>query len=274
MVASARIWENYIHGFFEIPHDGPPTFMLNITAYVDESQHEATGQHVVVGGFCGSEEQWKSFGPCWSDTLKPRKSLHMKSLRWKGAHAEKRVRGLLERLGPIPKNHGLCPVYGAVRVSDYYDIIEGYPELEQKMCGYVLCLSVVLSVLSRDLPPEAIVTVVCEQQNQYQPLALGLFDSFSHIAASSPKNAYFKALTFIPKDRTVLTQPADYLSFAMTKYLDERGSRKDKWCRPIFAGKNPERIAGRTHTREKARHLVAEVLQARKENRSIRIRFV
>jgi hypothetical protein len=176
----------------------------------------------------------------------------MKDLRWGGAHGEKRVTRLLARLGPIPYRHGLCPVYGAVKVSDYIDLIKGEQELEQKVCGYILCLSTIFSALTRDLPGHADIKIVCEQQDQYEPLARGLFDSFGRMVAKDPHNAYFRSIGFISKDASPLTQPADLLAFAITKYHDERGSIKDLGCRPIFGGKEPEKIPGRLYTKEKA----------------------
>jgi hypothetical protein len=242
--------------------------VLTLTVYVDESQHEADSRHVVVAGFCGLEKEWGDFLGDWSVGLGNKKFLHMKDLYWSSKYSERRVKDLLARLGPIPYRHHLCPVYGAVKVSDYFDLIAGQSELEQKMCGYDLCLAVVFSVLTRDLPGHAQVKIVCEEQNQYEPLARGLFESFGRIAGKDPRNPYFKGIEFIRKDSFPLTQPADYLAFAMGKYLDERGSKKDLWCRPIFGNKKPEQIPGRTHTRAKARKLVSEMLAGIKERRA------
>jgi Protein of unknown function (DUF3800) len=257
-----------VHAFFEAPHDNPPKNMLTLTAYVDESQHESDSRHVVVAGFCGSEKEWDGFLREWNASLGKKKALHMKDLYWNSKHSERRVKDWLAKLGPIPYRHHLCPVYGAVRVADYFDLLAGEAELEQKMCGYNLCLAVIFSVLCRDLPGHAQVKIVCEEQNEYGPLARGLFDSFGQMVARNPKNPYFKGIEFIRKDSSPLTQPADYLAFAIGKYLDERDGKKDLWCRPVFGNKPPERIPGRTHTRAKARALVRQMLDGIRKRRA------
>jgi Protein of unknown function (DUF3800) len=256
-----------IHSFFETPHDRRPKSLLPLTTYVDESQQNETDRHVVVAGFCGSEPQWESFLPEWKSALGKKKALHMKNLRWGGDFGERRVTQLLARLGPIPYKHGLCPVYGAVKVSDYIDLIKGEAELEKKVCGYILCLSTIFSALTRDLPGYAEIKIICEQQDQYEPLARGLFDSFGRIVARDPRSAYFRSIGFIPKDDSPLTQPADFLAFAITKYLDERGSTKDLGCRPIFGGKDPEKIPGRLYTREKAIKTLQDIKKGLKARR-------
>lgn len=247
--------------------------MLTLTSYIDESRHEQSDDHMVVAGFCGSENQWKSFLIEWQRALDKKYALHMKDLRWSGEKGERRTKALLARLGPVPYRHGLCPVYGAVKVSDYFDLIEGDPEFEQKICGYILCLAVVLSVLVRDLPGHVKVKIICDKQYQYEPLARELFKSFREMVAKSPKNAYFEDIDFITRDSLALTQPADYLAFALTKVLDEKGSKKELWCRPIFNGKEPSKIPGRLYTRDKARRSILEIKNGVKERRTWKFAF-
>lgn len=92
---------------------------MAITAYLDESGHSGLG-HVVVAGFFANESQWAAFAPAWEQALKPRKSLHMRKLRWKHSRAQR----LLAKLGPIPYKYDLRPVFGSVFVKDYYDLVE------------------------------------------------------------------------------------------------------------------------------------------------------
>jgi len=254
-----------VHRFFETPHDNPAKYLITLTTYVDESQHEATSRHVVVAGFCGDESQWTGLVNPWRAGLGNRKALHMKDLYWHGKAAERRTKQLLARLGPIPTQCTLSPVYGATRVSDYWDLIQGNTELEQKMCGYMVCLAVIFAAFVTVLPPLTEVKVVCEKQNQYEPLARVLFDSFGQDARGDQQKPQFKSIEFIEKDSSLLTQPSDFLAFAMGKYLDERDSRKDFWCRPIFGGKDPGSIQGSVQTKSKARKTVADVLAQRRK---------
>jgi hypothetical protein len=253
--------------FFETPHDNKPDFMLNITGYVDESQHTGPG-HAVVAGFWGNEEQWKSFADAWKVGLGKRHALHMKDLRWNGRGAKNNVRDLLARLGPIPYQYGLKPVYGAVKSSDFLDLVDGQTDFEKKLCGYSICLSILLSRLTH-LPPHAKIKIVCEQQTFYEPLARALFDSMSNLVAKDVHNPFFSEIGFIPKDASALTQPADFLAFAMGKYLDDRGSKKDLWCRPIFGNTQPNKILGSTYPRAKIRAYVLTVMNNVKTGRPV-----
>lgn len=259
--------DTFVAGLFETPHDTKPDLMLNITTYIDESQHAGPG-HAVVAGFWGSEDQWNCFIPAWRIGLGKRHALHMRDLHWNGRRTEKRVKDLLSRLGPIPYACGLCPVYGAVRSSDYLDLIAGKSDFEKKICGYILGLSIIFSVHTSRLPGYAKIKIVCEQQTSYEPLARGLFDSFSNMVAKDPRNPYFSSIEFIRKDSTSLTQPSDFLAFAVGKYLDERGSRKDLWCRPIFGDIEPSKIPGRTYPKARAR-LIVSTIMSNVENRRL-----
>jgi hypothetical protein len=254
--------------FFETPHDNKPEFMLDITTYIDESQHSGPG-HTVVAGFWGTKDQWESLSLAWKVGLRNRRGLHMKDLHWNGRHSEGRVRDLLARLGPIPYQSGLSPVYGAAKAGDYSDLIKGRSEFEKKLCGYILCLSIIFAKHTTGLPGYARIKIVCEQQNTYEPLARGLFESFSGMVAKDPHNPYFSSIEFVRKNATLLTQPSDFLAFAMGKYLDQRESRKDLWCRPIFGDAGPNGIPGRLYSKRKARVWASTVMDNVKNNRLV-----
>lgn len=244
--------------FFQTPHDRRPDYMLDVSVYVDESQHVGAG-HVVVSGFCGVEEQWRAFAPAWKIALGKKRGLHMKELRWNGRGAEKRVRDWLATLGAIPHHYGLKPIYGAIETSDYSDILAGESELQKKLCGYLVCLSVIFACLTTRLPGHAKIKIICERQRCYESLARALFESYSTMVAKDPRNPFFSGIEFIPKNYSALTQPADFLSFAMTKFLDQRGTRKDAWCRPIFGGIRPDKIDGRCYDRKRARWIISSM---------------
>jgi hypothetical protein len=249
-----------VHRFFETPHDNPSKSMLSVTAYLDESQHTGPG-HVVVAGFCGDEDMWNGFAGDWKTALGHRSGLHVTELRWNGRASEKRVKSVLERLGSIPLKNRLMPVYGAVKSSDYLDLLVGKPEFEKKICGYAVCLSIIFTKLTKLLAGHLKIKIVCERQDRYEPLARALFDSFVSIVGKDPRNPYFSGIEFIPKESSMLTQPADYLAFALGKYLDERGSKKDLWCRPIFGEFSPNKIPGHVYTRERARQKIIEIMR-------------
>jgi len=257
-----------IASFFETPHDNKPDLMLNITTYIDESQHVGPG-HAVVAGFWGTEDQWNGFVSAWEAGLGNRKALHMNGLRWNARGAKKLVRDLLARLGPIPAEHGLCPVYGAVKVGDYLDLVAGESDFNKRLCGYVMDLLRIFVTLNSQVPAHGKIKIVCEQQNTYEPLARGLFEVFAKMAARDPYCPWFNSIEFVPKDATSLTQPSDFLAFAMGKYLDECGGKKDLWCRPIFGHMKPNKIPGCVYTRDRARFLVSAIIKNSKDGRLV-----
>lgn len=249
-----------IESLFVVP---PCRYALMIYAYLDESQQTETDRHVVVAGFSGTRGQWDSFLPAWRDALGKRR-LHMNSLRWNRRNSEKRIRPLLSRLGSIPYAHGLLPVYGAVRVADYYDLVQAESRLEQAVKGYIVCLGSILSVFMSRYPGHEKINLVCEAQAQkkYTEMAYHLLESFRKIGG--PQHPYFATLRFVHKDDDPLTEPADFLAYAIGKRLDENGGKKDAWCQPI----HPELYGlGKPWTLPMSRGRARDIVRQVKENR-------
>lgn len=226
---------------------------MAITAYLDESGHSGLG-HVVVAGFFENESQWAAFAPAWEQALKPRKSLHMRKLRWKHSQAQR----LLAKLGPIPYKYDLRPVFGSVFVKDYYDLVENTLH-RVRLGGYVSSFFSIIEALNRLCPGHETVRIVCEIQKQYESFLRNMFWNFTRILAH-PTKPYFKSIDFVTKDETMLTQPADYLAFAIAKYLEDPKSKKTVWSRPIVHGQD---IHGRLLTREQIRKVVRETLHTK-----------
>jgi hypothetical protein len=202
-----------------------------ITVYLDETQHSEPRDFAFMAGFRGTEDQWNKLVPAWKSALGKRASLHMSDLRWGGRHAENRIKRLLERLGPIPYECGLIPVYGGVRVSDYYDLMENATVFKQKVMGYVVCLAAALTLLIETIPGHESIKIVCETQDEFEVGAKRLFKIFRHLAGQDPRRPYLSSIEYIEK--STLLEPADYLAFALGKHFNEEGSKKDLWCRPI-----------------------------------------
>src|ERR1700740_1146165 len=93
-----------------------------LTAYLDESGIHSGDHLCVVAGFVGNEAQWTSFAEKWIAALGRRTNLHMRSLRW---NKVKRIRPLLQRLGSIPYDRNLMPVFGGVWQRDYEAVVKG-----------------------------------------------------------------------------------------------------------------------------------------------------
>ena len=218
--------------------------MLKVTAYLDESQVTTDTKHVVVAGFYGENASWDSFSGEWQAELarRGRKHLHMKELRWSSKKAEKRIKPLLSDLGSLPAKYRLSLLYGAVRVSDYSDMLVGNSPAQKILNGYLVCFSKVLADLCIVLPAHASLRVVCEQQKVYEALARKMFELVARSMSRNPRNAWLDGFTSVPKASIFMTELADYLAFAIGKFLDEEGTKKDLWCRPIFGGVEPKRL--------------------------------
>ncbi len=202
-----------------------------ITLYLDESNHSAEDSYAVVAGFRGTEQQWSAFVPTWKEALGNRTNLHMRKLRWNSK--EERVKELLAKLGPIPYECGLIPVYGGVRVNDYIDLIRNDTALEQSLKGYLLCLASVFCVLIETLQGHEKIKIVCEAQTEYEMGAKRYFSIYQQIAGEDPRNPYLTSIEFA--DKCTRFEPADFLAFALNKNLSQPGCKKDLLCRPIHA---------------------------------------
>lgn len=205
------------------------------TAYLDESGHE-TKDWQFIAGFLGDEDQWKQFVPLWQEALGPqRKHLHMTDLRWDKDY----TRRLLQRLGAIPDQCKLTRVLGGARVKDYEDLVAGTIS-EKLLKGYIASLYPLVINTLRVIPPNERLELVFEEQKEYEPFVHRMLSEMvtPHPAKEKwmftndglPKLAKW---SFVPKGSTILTDPADYFSYALLQLWRNRESKRAEWCRPI-----------------------------------------
>jgi len=226
-----------------------------ITIYLDESRHNDPDSFMVLAGFWGKKEQWDGFTPEWIAALGKRKSLHMRTLRLNSERGAKRARPLLAKLGPLPYKHGLSPIYAAVKSGDYSDVIANTP-WEQTLPGYVICLTAIMQRLSQRIAAHESIKVVCEIQTRYEEIAARTFrQARSAVPLSLPQRPYFSGIEFIPKDSSVLTQPSDFLAYALAERHRDRKSAKAKLCAPILGP--TQQVSGLTLGREVMRQIIA-----------------
>lgn len=242
--------------FFRTPHDSPPKWLLMLTAYLDESGHE-TKDAVIVAGFLGNDEQWRQCAEQWRAGLGKRKFLHMKKLRFK----RDRDRQLLERLGPIPHQCGLRALLGVVPVIRYFDLVSG-TAAEKLTKGYYFCLITIFDAIVKNTPKDEAVKFVFEVQEEYEIQARSYFDANKHHLTSGgePK---FNSIEFIPKNSSILTQPADYLAFSLLQQFRDPQSVKSKWCDPIRHNTQP--VFGLVHDGEGLRRVIKSSLRKHPE---------
>jgi hypothetical protein len=223
-----------------------------LRGYFDESGHESP-EWVCVGGFIGTAEQWGDFVPKWRAALGQRPTLHMTDLRWK----QERTRKLLDRLGAIPYACGLEGARGVVRVSDYADLVAGSSD-KRIYTGYYACVNVMVMAILRGMPRGERIEFVFERQRQYAS-AVDLVMSILTDPATAPNFCFtptgrtkIAKCEFVPKGSTLMTDPADYLAFALRELHANPNSMKSKWCAPILEGQTGY---GSTLTREQVRRI-------------------
>jgi hypothetical protein len=239
-----------VAGFMATPHDNPPSLLYMLTVYLDESGHESP-EHVVIAGFVGRDEQWNSFLPDWKATLHGRPGLHMKRLRWNHPVSTGRF---LSEMAAVPYRHGLTPVIGAVRVSDYADMLTNAVE-EKVVRGYMLALYPIIVEMLLIFPGSERIKWVFEEQAQYEPIVHTMFRNFTELRCKER----MAGIEFIPKDSSVLTQPADFLAYAVLQQLRDSTSERTRMCNPILGNERP---VGRILDREMIRGLLSWILPA------------
>ena len=245
-----------LDGCFRTPHDGPPKWLAMLTLYLDESGHQGKGW-TFVAGFLGNDEQWGKFVPAWKNALgKQRKNLHMNDLRW----GKDYTRQLLEKLAPIPEECGLQGVMGGVCYEHYEDLIVGTPD-EKLLKGYMAALHPMMTQIFRGIPKNERLEIVFEQQREYQKwvdISIPFYAlphpqmPWLHMEDGQSKLAKW---SFVPKNTSVMTDPADYLAFALREAWTDSTSKKAQWCKPLLATGKGEGI-GVVLTKEMVRRAV------------------
>ncbi|MGO9210140.1 MAG: DUF3800 domain-containing protein [Terriglobales bacterium] len=225
-----------------------------LIAYLDEAGHE-TKDMVIVAGFLGSENQWELCGSVWRRGLGRHRALHMKRLKW--AEEENEIRTLLARLGPIPHECGLTALLGAAKVSDYQDLVDGNPA-QKLLKGYYISLVAILDAALKNIPKDERLRLVSEQQDQYAFRAGLIFNSYKHARTTSDQSKLAE-IAFVPKDACALTQPADYLAYALLQLYRDPKSKKSQLCEPILRNTRP--AFGNIVYGEKARTLVRNTVE-------------
>jgi hypothetical protein len=200
-----------------------------LTVYLDESGQQSH-DYVVIAGFVGTDDQWNAFSHDWQKGLGKKQALHMCELYWNNPRTE----GLLAALGPIPRKHGLTPVVGAVRVSDYLDLLSN-PVEQMMMCGYNCALYPVIISILKHFPSGERVKWVFEEQHHHEAAARTVFERFTELNFQQR----LAGVEFVAKNSTIRTQPSDYLAYAVAQRLRDRTSRKAKWSSPILEGREP-----------------------------------
>ena len=216
-------------GAFRVPHDFPARGLLVLTAYVDESGIDQEGK-MFVAGFVGNEEAWKSAVGAWKGAIAPKDHLHLKELRLKERH-----RGLLLRAGAVPRDCGLIPIFGGVRVGDYAYLIKWTPE-EKLLSGYVVCCQMMVIRTLLNIPADEVVSLFFEEQPVHMfnmAAALRVLQKLPQLRFKDGRMR-LSAWASVPKGQTVLTEIADYFAYALYQAWKDQHSLRASLCKPIL----------------------------------------
>ena len=197
-----------------------------LTAYMDESSHEAG--RVVIGGFLGAKESWLALKKEWKAALErngKRSGLHMKRLRWKGS-----TQKLLAELAPIPRLCNLRPLYSTIDAADYEDLIENPLDKFINKTYQHAVMALLLLILDR-LPREERIKFVFDEQTTYKEMVRVIFRVLKKYRTPNGKPR-LAGVEFVSK--SLLTQPGDYLAYAITQVNRDKHSLKASWCAPII----------------------------------------
>ncbi|HKD62298.1 MAG TPA: DUF3800 domain-containing protein [Terracidiphilus sp.] len=222
-----------------------------LTAYLDESGHDRK-DFALIAGFLGNAEQWEKCEEDWIAALGSRRHLHMNSLQWS---KEQRVGRLLARLGPIPHAAGLTALYAVARVADYEDLIDG-THMQKLMKGYQICVLGIVNLLMQDTSPNETFKTVFENQNEYANSVVQMHKGSRECAPDGRKR--WASVEFVEKDDTVLTEPADYLAYALLQQARDPQSTRTRLCFPIL--QNPRYALARDHRLPEHREILRKFI--------------
>jgi hypothetical protein len=231
-----------VRDIFETPHDNPPEWVFMLTAYLDESGHEGRDL-MVLAGFLGDSDQWQKCEDDWKVALGRRKHLHMVELRWS---KPKRIKRLLSALGPVPHAAGLQALFTTVAMSDYDDLIAG-TELERLFKSYMVAMIGMIHVIAGNIPADETFKLILETNDQYQVNVQSLFRATRELKTPDERRKVV-SIEFVDKGTTVLTEPADFLAYALIQRYRNPGSMKDTFCAPILENTRP--ALGRQHQQQ------------------------
>ncbi len=238
-------------GLCESPHDCPAKWCAMITLYLDESgTHDK--HHVVVAGFAGKKRHWAHFSAEWPKGLGSRQRLHLSTMPLKSRKEKER----LETIAPIPYESKLRAVFGAVNVSDYFDLVKG-TVAEVHAQGACLALAPIVDALKTEIPGDE----RFEFQFEASPLDFYI-DKMMKLLTGYPGMKRYDGKSriarwaFIPKEDCSLFEPADYLANHIYHKKLDPNSRRAQWTEAIVRGRE---IIGSTMSKETARALFAHL---------------
>jgi hypothetical protein len=222
-------------------------------AYCDESGHEQREQYMFLAGFLGNEKQWRLAATEWR-RAGGGPEFHTTSLV-----RRKRSESKLARLATVPTFCGLRPIVTGVRMSDYWDLVSGSPD-EKRAKGWCVALYPLVLETLISIPNSERATFIFEEQFEYQPYAHRVMNAVAEYPDQRLRTetglSKLAHWDFLPKEMTILTQPADYLAFSLMSFFREPGSQAARLTKPMLDCIGNFRRVGAILSREKVRQWI------------------
>lgn len=245
--ATRQSQHSAVEGLCEAPHDCPAKWCIVLIVYLDESGTHSD-EYTVVAGFVGKKRHWSKFEKAWKEGLGNRPFLHLSTMGFTNP-TEKQW---LEKLGSIPYECGLKPVYGGVCRNDYLDLAKGtVGEVHGQAAP--LCLVPIVDGLISEIPGDERFEFIFEASNLefYFCKMMRMIASFPGLFRydKRPRAAHWE---FMPKSESSRFQPGDYLANHLWNWNEDSNSIRSQWTLPIAS--NRKLIGGRLE-RDRARNL-------------------
>jgi len=144
---------------------------------------------------------------------------------------------------------------GVAPVEYYSDLVAG-TVAEKLTKGYYIAVIAIVDAILKNIPEDERVKIVFEQQEEYESNTRLIFNSNQSLTPSGERR--LSGIEYIPKDDSVLTQPADFLAFALLQGFRDQSSKKYAWCEPIL--RNTQSAYGLVPNRDDLRKVIKSTL--------------
>lgn len=218
-----------------------------ITLYLDESGTHGD-RYAVVAGFAGKKRPWAKFESAWKIGLGKRPFLHLSKMPM----TSPKERAWLETLGPLPYECKLKAVYGAVKPSDYRDLIVGTVG-EAYGHSHSLCLTQLVDALINGIPGDERFEFIFEASplDFYIDKHMQMMAEYRGLRRHDGRSRLAK-WSFVPKESCLFFQVSDYLANHLYNREIDPASTRSIWTEPIVRGRQ---LLGSPMSRERARKL-------------------
>ena len=154
---------------------------------------------------------------------------------------------------------GYKGLISTVNVQDFEDLIDG-TQMQKLMKGYFVTLLGMIHLITHDIAPEETFKLVLEAQNEY---AYGVHQTFLGTRDMLTPSGQRKlvSIEFVDKDQTCLTEPSDFLAYALLQQHRDPRSERALLCAPILRNTRPALVRHHSEQKEVLRDYVRGMIE-------------